>query len=213
MLKNKIVHGLLTTVGIAGCLISCQPVNNKPVEIPKPFFEQANPYAAVDKSGMDVSYYPVNFPMLLMAGGSTDSLVARVIYSRPQKNGRKIFGNYPPPKNVQQYGTYWRLGANEATEIEFFKPVSINDQKIAKGRYSMYCLPYEHKWVVVLNTSLYSWGLHADSTKDIAKIEIPAATTDKNAEYFTMVFEPSAGGANLIMAWDDVKAVLPITFR
>jgi hypothetical protein len=212
MLKNK-KKLLLSAVLLAiFYLTGCNPVNNKPAELPKPVFEQTNPYSAVDKSPMDVSYYPVNFPTLLMSGATIDSLVARVFYSRPQKNGRKIFGNEPPPKYVQQYGTYWRLGANESTEIEFFKPVSINDKKIPKGRYSMYCIPYETKWVIVLNTNLYSWGLHADTAKDFAKIEIPAQKLNRDIEFFTMAFEQAPGGANLIMAWDDIKATLRVTF-
>ena len=161
---------------------------------------------------MDISYYPVDFPALKMSGKDTGSLTARVIYSRPQKNGRVIFGNEPPPKYVQQYGALWRLGANEATEIEFFKPATIKGQRISKGRYIIYCIPFKDKWIIVFNTNLFSWGLHPDTTKDIAKIEIPVYKSEKNIEYFTMVFQPSPTGANLIMAWDNVQAALPISF-
>ncbi len=64
---------------------------------------------------MDMSYYPVNYPILKIQDKVTEPLVMRVIYSRPQLNGRKIFGE------LQAYGQVWRLGANEATEIEFLK--------------------------------------------------------------------------------------------
>lgn len=172
-----------------------------------------NPYATIDKSPLDVSYYPVNYPMVKMEGKATDSLVARVFYSRPQKNGRKVFGNEAPPQCIQQYGTYWRLGANESSEIEFFKPVNIEGQKIPKGRFTIYCIPFENEWTIILNNNLYSWGLHVDSTKDFAKIKIPVAKMNKPIEYFTMVFHKSAAGADLIMTWDDVKAVLPLSFN
>jgi predicted small secreted protein len=172
-----------------------------------------NPYAIIDKSPLDVSYYPVNYPMLKMEGKDTTGLVARVFYSRPQKNGRKVFGNELPPQCIQQYGTYWRLGANESSEIEFFKPVGIEGQNIPKGRYTIYCIPFENEWTVILNNNLYSWGLHVDSTKDFAKIKIPVAKMNKPIEYFTMVFHKSAAGTDLIMTWDDVKAVLPISFN
>ena len=202
-------------VFIAACVFnSCTSAsnNNTPPELPKQVIEPVNPYAAVDKSPMDISYYPVNYPMQLMSGNDSTGLIARVIYSRPQKSGRVIFGNEAPPKCVQQYGAYWRLGANEATEIEFFKPVTINGKKIAKGRYIIYCIPYEDKWTIVFNGNLFSWGLHPDTTKDIASTDIPAVKTDKVIEYFTMVFQESPTGANLIMVWDNVKAVLPISF-
>jgi hypothetical protein len=77
----------------------------------------------------------------------------------------------------------------------------------------MYCIPNKATWKVVLNTNLYSWGLHADTTKDFAKIEVPVEKPMRETEYFTMVFEKASGGANLVMAWDDVKTILPINFR
>ena len=166
----------------------------------------------VDKSPMDMSYYPNGYPVLKIQDKATDPIVARVIYSRPQKNGRTIFGNEAPPKCVQQYGNYWRLGANEATEIEFFKAVTIAGKKMAKGRYVIYCIPFENEWTIVLNNNLFSWGLHQNSTKDFARIKIPAEKTNRVIEYFTMVFQPSATGADLVMVWDNVKAVLPISF-
>jgi hypothetical protein len=198
---------------IACGFIACTAINNNPPpETAKPVIEPANPYAAVDKSPMDMSYYPVNYPTQLMSGNDSTGLVARVIYSRPQKNGRIVFGNQPPPRSVQQYGTYWRLGANEATEIEFFKPVIIEGKKIQKGRYIIYCIPYEDKWTVIFNTNLFDWGLHPDTNKDIARIEIPSEKTSRPIEFFTMVFQQSPTGADLVMAWDSVKAVLPISF-
>ncbi len=63
----------------------------------------------VDKSQLDMCYYPVNYPVLKIQDKITEPLVARIIYSRPQKNGRQIFGE------LVTYGEVWRLGANEAT--------------------------------------------------------------------------------------------------
>jgi hypothetical protein len=119
MQKNKIKSLLVLLIVVACTFICCNQVNTDNREIVKPVIEPAKTYAAVDKSPLDIIYYPANYPMLKMNGGDTNTLIARLIYSRPQKNGRIIFGNEPPPKYVQQYGAYWRLGANEASEIEF----------------------------------------------------------------------------------------------
>src|SRR5687767_3017626 len=54
--------------------------------------EVTNPYVSRDISPMDVSYFPVDYPVLKMSGSITTPPVARVIYSRPQKQGRQIFG-------------------------------------------------------------------------------------------------------------------------
>jgi hypothetical protein len=215
MIRTKIFLGVFLFFAVY-CIFGCTSVsNNSSNEIvkPGPAIEPTNPYSAVDKSPMDISYYPVNYPMQLMSGNDSSALLARLIYSRPQKNGRVIFGNEAPPKCVQQYGSYWRLGANEATEIEFFKNAQISGQKIAKGRYIIYCIPFENTWTIVFNRNLYSWGLHTDTTKDIAKVEIPVQKNTRPIEFFTMVFQQAPKGAGLLMAWDNVSAVLPITFE
>ena len=161
---------------------------------------------ALDKSPMDMSYYPVDYPKLKMTGNVTEPLVARVIYSRPQKNNRTIFGE------LVKYGSIWRLGANEATEIEFFRDVTINNKKVARGRYVIYCIPQENTWTLVLNDDLYTWGLKIDSTKDEYKFEIPVSKTRFPYEVFTMEFEKAAKGMQLNMEWDSVKASLPINW-
>ena len=85
--------------------------------------------ASMDKSPMDMAYYPTDYPVLKIQDKASGPLIARVIYSRPQKNGRKLFGE------LVEYGKVWRLGANEATEIEFFQDVKIDNKKVKKGRY------------------------------------------------------------------------------
>lgn len=160
----------------------------------------------LDKSPMDMSYFPVDYPKLKMTGTIHEPPIARVIYSRPQKNNRIIFGN------LVRYGSIWRLGANEASEIEFFRDVNITDKKVAKGRYVIYCIPQENNWTLVLNSDLFTWGLKIDSTKDEYKFNIPIAKTRFPYELFTMEFEKAGKGMQLNMEWDSVKAILPITW-
>jgi hypothetical protein len=169
---------------------------------------------SIDKSPMDMSYFPDDYPKQKMATPNMPNPVARVIYSRPQKNERIIFADSAITENViQHYGQDWRLGANEATEIEFFKEVTINDKKITAGRYILYCIPYADKWKIIINQNLYSWGLHIDKAKDIAEMDIPVIKNNLQIEYFTMLFQKSAYGCDLVMSWGDVKAVLPINFN
>jgi hypothetical protein len=187
-----------TTSGNNSVTITPAVTTNKPTE------KELQP--GLDKSPMDMSYYPVDYPKLKMSGNVTEPLVARVIYSRPQKNNRIVFGN------LVKYGSVWRLGANEASEIEFFKDVTINDKKVLKGRYIIYCIPQENAWTLVLNNDLYTWGLKIDSTKDAYKFDIPVAKTRFPYELFTMEFEKAGKGMQLNMEWDSVKASLPINW-
>ena len=194
-----------------------QKTNKEPVEINNmriPVSVNDSITLSIDKSPMDMIYFPDDYPKQKMITPDLANPVARVIYSRPQKNGRNIFADSSVTQNViQQYGQEWRLGANEATEIEFFKPVSINGKTLATGRYIMYCIPYSDKWKIIFNENLYSWGLHIDKTKDITQIELPVIKNNIQIEYFTMLFQKSTYGCNLVMAWGDIKVVLPVTFN
>jgi Protein of unknown function (DUF2911) len=161
----------------------------------------------VDKSTMDMSYYPNGYPVSKIQDKPTEPLAARVIYSRPMKNGRTVFGD------LLEYGKVWRLGANEATEIEFYQNVKIGGTKVKKGRYTMYCIPYADKWTIMLNKETDTWGsFKYDSKKDIAKTDVAVQKQTEITEAFTMVFEKAASGISLIIAWDDVKITLPIAF-
>ena len=151
-------------------------------------------------------YFPVDYPVLKMSGKNVPDLVARVIYSRPHREGRKIFGG------LLKYGEVWRLGANEATEIELFKRVSIQGKTVQPGRYVLYCIPNQDKWIVVLNKNVFSWGLSFPPEDDISRFEIPVETLNASTEFFTMFFEPTNKGANLVMTWDQILTRLPLQF-
>jgi len=160
----------------------------------------------LDKSPMDMAYYPQNFPILKMNGKAGDQLILRVIYGRPQKAGRQIFGG------IVNYDQVWRLGANEATEIEFFKPVKIDGKTIAKGRYSLFAICSQAKWTIILNSEKDIWGLSYNQKKDIQRIDVPVQSNNNPVEFFTIYFEEIKGGANMNILWDSVKVALPIKF-
>jgi Protein of unknown function (DUF2911) len=164
----------------------------------------ANPYVPLDLSPMDMSYLPDDYPVLKMNGKIKTPPVARVIYSRPHKQGRKIFGG------VLKYGERWRLGANEATEMDVFQPLVIQHKTIPAGRYVLYCIPEPDKWTVVFNSNLDSWGLQQDTTRDLYRFAIPVAHKNQSVEYFSIVFQPNQKGNDLVMAWEDVEVRLPI---
>ena len=166
--------------------------------------ELANPYVPVDVSPMDIAWLPADYPKLSIRKPSP---VARVLYSRPHKQGRKIFGN------LVKYGERWRLGANEATEIELFIPVSIQGKTVSKGRYVLYCIPEQDKWTIVFNRNLFSWGLNLRPSEDVYRFTVPSQIINQSVEYFSMVFQTAAGGAELLMAWDNVEARLPLQYK
>jgi hypothetical protein len=162
----------------------------------------------VDKSPMDMAYYPVNYPILKIQDKITEPLAARVIYSRPQKTGRAIFGN------LVKYGELWRMGANEATEIEFFKNVRIGGKKINKGRYTLYAIVNESTWTIIINKDTDTWGsFKYNQAKDVVRTDVAIQKTDTVIESLSMIFEKTANGYTLNIAWDNVKVALPVSLK
>jgi hypothetical protein len=207
------MHKLLIPVA---CLLIISCSNNKEQEKPghKNIIRDStemikstkpvNSYSPVDVSPMDMSYYPVDYPKLKTGNNST--AYARVIYSRPHLQGRDLF------HDILKYGEPWRLGANEATELELFRPATIQGMHVKAGKYIIYCIPEKDKWTLVLNSNTDSWGLHPDTSKDVARFSIPVKEIPDSIEFFTMIFRDGSNGPELLMAWDNIEAVLPITF-
>ncbi len=168
---------------------------------------QSGTLPGIDKSPMDMSYFPANYPVLKIQDKVTGPLYARVVYSRPKREGRTIFGG------LVEYGKVWRLGANEATEIEFFKPVRISGKKVGKGRYTLYAIPNENSWTIIVNKETDTWGqFKYDVKKDVVRMDVPLQKMQEFVEYLAMAFEKTNTGMNLVIAWDAVKVVIPIVF-
>src|ERR1700743_2824220 len=161
----------------------------------------------LDTSRLDIVYYPVDYPVLKIQDKVTEPLVARVVYSRPQKKGRKLFGD------LIGYGQVWRLGANEATEIEFFRDVKIDRKAVKKGRYTLYALVNEDKWTLILNKETDTWGaFRYDSSKDVLRTTVPVEKQTDITEAFSMAFQKAKKGAELVILWDNILVRLPITW-
>jgi hypothetical protein len=160
----------------------------------------------LDKSPMDMSYSPPNYPILKMDGKVKSAPVARVIYSRPQKLGREIFGG------IVAYDKIWRIGANEATEIEFFKNVKINGKTLAQGRYTLYAICTDSVWTLIFNSERDVWGLYYNPKKDVMRVNVPVHAGNDPVEALTIYFEDFRGGTTLNVLWDTTRASLPIYF-
>lgn len=162
----------------------------------------------VDKSPMDMAYYPVNFPVLKIQDKATEPLVARVIYSRPQKNNRTVYGE------LIEYNKVWRLGANEATEIEFYRDVKVGGKKILKGKYTLYAIVNPDQWTMILNKDTDTWGAFKyDEKKDVVRVSVPAQKAADAVDAFTILFEKTVNGVSLNIVWDTVQVSLPIALK
>lgn len=162
----------------------------------------------LDKSPMDMAYYPTNYPLLKIQDKVTEPLLARAIYSRPLKNGRTIFGDLVP------YNEVWRLGANEATEIEFYRDVRVGGKKLPKGKYTLYAITGPQQWTLIFNKETDTWGAFKyDEKKDAARVAVPVELLTEVVEPFTLYFDKTSAGPALIVAWDNQRVTLPIAIK
>ncbi|MEX1238519.1 MAG: DUF2911 domain-containing protein [Cyclobacteriaceae bacterium] len=131
----------------------------------------------------------------------------KITYSQPQKNNREIFGQLVP------YGKVWRTGANEATEITITKNILFNNDTLAAGTYSLFTIPEEDKWTIIINSDVGLWGAYNyNSQKDILRFDVPVQSTDKIYQPFTIIFDHRNEVADLLLLWDKTAVSIPIQF-
>ena len=207
MTLNRVTALFLLIVAFVSCSEN-ETKDTVPARIDTPVvnIQPTNSFTPVDISPMDMVYFPVDYPVLKMSQKEIAPPVVRVIYSRPHREGRKIFGE------LLKFGEPWRLGANEATEIEFFKSVNIQGKAVKPGRYVLYCIPNIDNWIIALNKNIFSWGLKIPQEDDVNRFTISVETLHASTEFFTMFFEEKKNGADLVITWDNVMTRLPMQF-
>jgi len=144
---------------------------------------------------------------------SYEGLDIKVVYCQPYKKGRLIFGEEKDGA-LQPYGKYWRLGANEATEITFSKDINFAGNPVGAGTYRMYAVPGAATWQVTLNSELGKWGaMEADHALDVLKVDVPAGTAPSETEQFTINFGSDTTGIKMDFVWDKTLVSVPITLQ
>ncbi len=168
-------------------------------------------FPKLDKSPLDATWLPRDSPFREKPTDPTP--VARVLYSRPQKNGRaKLFG--PDTSYVVPFGQVWRTGANESVELRVYKPLTIGGKKLAVGSYALYTIPGEKEWTVIVSNDTDRWGAYAyDQKKDVVRIKAPVLKPAEAVEAFSIVFrEEAAGKATMRIVWDTTEVDVPVTY-
>ncbi|MVM30044.1 DUF2911 domain-containing protein [Spirosoma sp. HMF4905] len=188
-------------IGVLACLLICFTT-----------VTQAQKLRGLDKSPMDMAYYPDDFAhdRKFAPAKVGDKGYVRVTYSRPAKNGREVFGKLTP------YGKVWRVGANEATEVKFFTDATIQGKKIKAGVYSLYAIPNETEWTLIFNSDLDQWGAYSyNQSLDVLRVTAPVKKPEETIENLTIQFKKVGENVKesiMMIAWDNTLVEVPITF-
>jgi hypothetical protein len=138
----------------------------------------------------------------------------KVCYGRPALKGRAMIGADAVP-----YGKLWRTGANEPTMLHTNAPVSVAGVTLPPGSYSLYTVPGEKEWEIVLNRSTSQWGHESAYTPEVAKQEagrgkVKAMKTKAPVERLTFTAEPSATKASkLVLEWENSRVEIPVAAK
>jgi len=127
----------------------------------------------------------------------------KVTYGRPYKKGREIFGK------LEAYGKVYRCGADEATTISFAKDGNFAGKPVKAGTYTLFVIPNETKWTIILNSKVGQWGAYDYAKykdKDVLQSDVPVKNLSAPIEQLTIRFE----GANMIIEWDKTQVAVPV---
>jgi hypothetical protein len=144
----------------------------------------AQKFPKLDASPLDAASYPSSYKI--------SDKVVKVLYGRPQLKGRDLAKLAPANK-------VWRTGANEAPEITFYKDVVFGGKAVKAGTYSLFTIPNEKDWTVILSTARNVWGSYFyEQDEDVVRVSGKVATSEKNIEAFSMLFDEDM---TLKMGW------------
>lgn len=135
----------------------------------------------------------------------------KVCYGRPSSRGRVMLGGTNVP-----FGKLWRTGANEPTIFFAPIPLSIAGLKVPPGVYSLYTVPGEREWEIIVNRSISQWGKEDQYTDEVKAKELGRAKVKSEAlsapvEPFTIRAEPTGKNANaLVLEWEKTRVRIPV---
>ena len=158
----------------------------------------AQDFGGLDKSPADIASFPTSSRV-------SDKMV-KIVYSRPQLKGRSL-------SELAPAGKVWRTGANESVEITFYKDATVGGTAVKAGTYSLFTIPGDNEWTVILNSKLNQWGAYSyDESADIIRVKAAATNDGKSLEAFSIAFKEADGGAHMVMGWGTSRVTLPMTF-
>lgn len=138
---------------------------------------------------------------------SVGTAKVNLFYCSPSKKGREIFGS------LIKYGEVWRTGANEPTTFETDKNLMIDGKKLPAGKYSLWTIPQQDSWTVILNKEIPVWGDNTDGKAarndktDVIQIVVPIEKLTASQEKLSIDVNNNA----LNISWDMTKVTVPIT--
>ena len=156
----------------------------------------AQKFADLDKSPMDAASYPSSY--------KESNKLVKVVYSRPQLKGRTVAELAPNDK-------VWRTGANEAVEITFYKDVTFGDKAVKAGKYTLFTIPGDTEWTVILSTAENVWGSYFyKESEDVVRVQGAVSKSEELIEAFSIAFDGTDNAVNMFLGFGNVIVTIPV---
>jgi hypothetical protein len=126
-------------------------------------------------------------------------------YGRPFRRGRTIMGKVVP------FGEVWRTGANEATSFVTEADVMVDGVLVPRGSYSLYSLPSQREWKLIINKETGQQGTQYDRALDLARIPLKRESLKSPVEQFTVSLDRTGKNSCLLrLEWEFTSLSVPI---
>jgi hypothetical protein len=130
-----------------------------------------------------------------------DGKAISVNYSSPRMRGRKIFGDLVP------YGEVWRAGADDATSFTTTGDLTASGKAIPAGRYTIFTLPTESKWTLIVSKEIGEWGIPYPGVQhDLTRADMKVSKLPARLENFTISFDPTGTSCTMKLDWETTRA-------
>ena len=140
------------------------------------------------------------------ASVTIDGKQISVAYYAPSMHGRKVMGGLVP------YGEVWCTGANWATTLTADADLEVGGLKLPKGSYSIWTVPNEKEWTLIINRQTGQFHLDYEQDRDLGRTKMNLKALASPVETFKIQLS-SAGGnkGTLALLWENTEASIPFT--
>ena len=97
--------------------------------------------------------------------------------------------------------------------IKIGENVTFAGEPVQAGSYSLWTIPGQSAWKVILNRETGQWGTEYNDGKDFLKQNVRIRVKRKVEELFKIYFQKDSTGVNMILSWDQTEAIIPIQLQ
>jgi len=125
-------------------------------------------------------------------------------YGRPYLKGR-------PEAQMMPAGEEWRTGADEATTLVTDKALKFGALSVPAGTYTLYTVPGDAAWQLVVSKKTGQWGVPYPSGEDLGRAPMKVGKAKAPVEQLTISIDDTPAGGTLRIEWGTVSAAIPFT--